>query len=469
MKTYFYILFAFAATTAQADTRDYAYSWTIVPDVGGPAYQVEVTPQVYAALSTNDLSDFDVVNNKGESVPTALYRPAAATPRSPIVALPMFTIPAPPSETPAASDDAIHLHIERGPDGRLKSLDAATAAPLAPTGNGGATRPLVGASAQPLSAIRQSFEDHPRREPPARAVAQFVCRLESRHRCNGSLRDKRQRRPAKLAHARSRRRRDTPDAGRKHTRTPRNRARPRTACVPDADAHRQRSGAARFRRQSDRAAKRAAAAAAVDRRDVGWHRSIRFQRYNISLSPARAARGDRCQRAARRRQRSRARAIVLRTDARTEYALCGGIVRRVSSARRRDAAEQRSAAQSSCSARAGLARDIRRAGDERAGTDHRLHARSHRVPRARRPTLSPLSRQRESASCRRADRCRARAMARIERCRTGSRRSSFSANVRKPAAKAHWWRRSPCALRRGGRGCCGACSSPRRRSSVVSR
>ena len=153
MKKYFYILFAFAATTAQADTRDYAYSWTIVPDVGGPAYQVELTPQVYAALSTNDLSDFDVVNNKGESVPTALYRPAVATPRSPIVALPMFTIPAPPSETPAASDDAIHLHIERGPDGRLKSLDAATAAPLAPSGNGGAARPLVGASAQPLPQI----------------------------------------------------------------------------------------------------------------------------------------------------------------------------------------------------------------------------------------------------------------------------------------------------------------------------
>ena len=115
MKKWLCILLAFAAAAAQADTRDYAYAWTIVPDVGGPAYQVELTPEVYAALTTNDLRDFDVVNNKGESVPTALYRPAVAAPRSPLVALPMFTVPAPPSETAAAGDDAIHLHIERGP------------------------------------------------------------------------------------------------------------------------------------------------------------------------------------------------------------------------------------------------------------------------------------------------------------------------------------------------------------------
>jgi hypothetical protein len=123
MKTCICILFALAASAAHADTRDYAYAWTISPQVGGPAYQVELTPEVYAALATNDLRDFDVVNNAGESVPTGLYRPAAAAPRNPTVALPMFAVPAPPGET---SNEAIHLHVERGPDGLLSSVDAAT-------------------------------------------------------------------------------------------------------------------------------------------------------------------------------------------------------------------------------------------------------------------------------------------------------------------------------------------------------
>src|ERR1700743_803184 len=94
MKMYFCILFALTAVTARADTRDYAYAWTIGPAVGGTAYQVELTPEVYAALTTNDLRDFDVVNNKGESVPTSLYRPAAAAPQNPTGARPIFTLTA---------------------------------------------------------------------------------------------------------------------------------------------------------------------------------------------------------------------------------------------------------------------------------------------------------------------------------------------------------------------------------------
>jgi hypothetical protein len=124
--------------TAHAASNDYAYAWTIVPDVGGAAYVVELTPEVYAALTTADLRDFDVINAAGDSVPTALYRPAAAAPRNPTVQLPMFTVPAPPSETPSAgSDESIHLHIERGADGRLRSVDAATT-PALPTGVGAA-------------------------------------------------------------------------------------------------------------------------------------------------------------------------------------------------------------------------------------------------------------------------------------------------------------------------------------------
>ena len=136
MKKWFCILLAFAALPAHADTNDYAYAWTLVPDVGAPAYQVELTPEVYAALTTNDLRDFDVVNNKGESVPTSLYRPTAAAPRNPTVTLPIFTVPTQRDETSSASDDAIHLHIERGADGRLRGLDAATTAPPSVTGGG---------------------------------------------------------------------------------------------------------------------------------------------------------------------------------------------------------------------------------------------------------------------------------------------------------------------------------------------
>jgi hypothetical protein len=151
VKKWLCILFALNATAAHAAANDYAYAWTIVPDVGGPAYQVELTPEVYAALTTSDLRDFDVVNNAGESVPTAIYRQAAAAPRNPTFPLPMFTVPAAESETTAAGDDAIHLHVERGPDGRLRSLDAATTAPMPMpiSGTGGARNP-GGDAARPL-------------------------------------------------------------------------------------------------------------------------------------------------------------------------------------------------------------------------------------------------------------------------------------------------------------------------------
>ena len=245
MKKWLCILFGFAAAAAQADTRDYAYAWTIVPDVGGPAWQVELTPEVYAALTTDDLRDFDVVNNKGESVPTALYRPAVAAPRSPLVALPMFTVPAPPSETPAAGDDAIHLHIERGPDGRLKSLDAATAAPFR-------RRPTEARSwrAAPAPQALPPFDNRSKIILDASRLHEPLLSLhvdwDRATDATVALRHRRQRRPAKLAHARRRRRRDAPDAGRQHARTPRDSARSRVARLPDADAPRQRRGAARI-------------------------------------------------------------------------------------------------------------------------------------------------------------------------------------------------------------------------------
>jgi hypothetical protein len=98
---------------------------------GSAAYQVELTPEIYAALTTPDLRDLDVVNAAGDSVPTASYHPFAAAARDQRRAVPMFAIPAP--ETPAVnSEDSIHLHIERGPDGKLRSLDAQVTPPNSP-------------------------------------------------------------------------------------------------------------------------------------------------------------------------------------------------------------------------------------------------------------------------------------------------------------------------------------------------
>ncbi|MEP6485268.1 MAG: DUF3999 family protein [Rudaea sp.] len=129
MKNRRYSIFALcilAATLAHADdAHNYAYTWPITTQSDSAAHQIELTPEVYAALTTADLRDLDVVNAAGESVPTARYQPVAAAARDQVHALPMFVIPMPAKATaPANTDDSIHLHIERGADGRLRSLDA---------------------------------------------------------------------------------------------------------------------------------------------------------------------------------------------------------------------------------------------------------------------------------------------------------------------------------------------------------
>ncbi len=124
MKNVAMLICILAGVSAHAsDKQNYAYSWPITIEGNSAAYQVELTPEIYAALITPDLRDLDVVNAAGDSVPTAPYHPFATGPRDQMHALPMFSIPAP--DRPAGnSEDSIHLHIERGPDGKLRSLDA---------------------------------------------------------------------------------------------------------------------------------------------------------------------------------------------------------------------------------------------------------------------------------------------------------------------------------------------------------
>jgi hypothetical protein len=139
-----------------ADSHNYAYSWPITTEGSSAAYQVELTPEIYAALTTQDLRDLDVVNAAGDSVPTASYHPFAAAARDQRRAVPMFAIPAP--ETSAANtEDSIHLHIERGPDGKLRSLDAQ----VAPASSGAGMAMNEVPALTPSAALSSRFANAP--------------------------------------------------------------------------------------------------------------------------------------------------------------------------------------------------------------------------------------------------------------------------------------------------------------------
>ena len=140
------------ASAHAADSPNYAYSWPITTEGNSAAYQVELTPEIYAALTTQDLRDLDVVNAAGDSVPTAPYHPFAAAARDQRRVVPMFAIPAP--ETAAAkTEDSIHLHIERGPDGKLRSLDAQ----VAPASSAAATAMNEVVASAPATALPSRF------------------------------------------------------------------------------------------------------------------------------------------------------------------------------------------------------------------------------------------------------------------------------------------------------------------------
>ncbi|MDR3386302.1 MAG: DUF3999 family protein [Rudaea sp.] len=141
-------LFILCLNARAALPDEYAYAWPLQTPGDSAAWQVELTPEIYAAISSADLRDVEVVNAAGEPVPFAPYRVFvnAATQELPLV-LPVFELPEPPANAPAMSaDEAIRLHIERGADGRLRRLDAKvgdSAPPASPrTGVGGARAPM---------------------------------------------------------------------------------------------------------------------------------------------------------------------------------------------------------------------------------------------------------------------------------------------------------------------------------------
>lgn len=123
----FYLFTLCACSCAHAGaTDDYAYVWPLETTGDSAAWQVELTPEVYAAISTADLRDVEVINGAGETVPLAAHRiETHSTAHESLVELPLFTLPITSAQESAkTSDEAIGLHIERGADGRLRRLDA---------------------------------------------------------------------------------------------------------------------------------------------------------------------------------------------------------------------------------------------------------------------------------------------------------------------------------------------------------
>ena len=111
------------AHAGAATTDNYAYAWPLQTDGDSAAWQVELTPEIYAAARRDDLLDVEVVNAAGDAVPMA-QRAAqtTSTAQASDFELPQFALPV--IAPGASADEALNLHIERGPDGRLRRLDA---------------------------------------------------------------------------------------------------------------------------------------------------------------------------------------------------------------------------------------------------------------------------------------------------------------------------------------------------------
>ncbi len=120
------VLLSAVCTLAHADVvDDYAYAWPLQTEGDSAAWQVELTPEVYAAISTDDLRDVGVINGAGHAVPIAPYQAMTrTTPGSAAtIDLPVFWLPATPASS-GSNDAPILLHIERGADGKLRRMDA---------------------------------------------------------------------------------------------------------------------------------------------------------------------------------------------------------------------------------------------------------------------------------------------------------------------------------------------------------
>ena len=158
--------FALAALLVALSSRanaadDYAYAWPLQTSGDSAAWQVELTPEVYAVVTRADLRDVAVLNAAGDPVPMAERSDVATTGRETLAVLPLFALPA---ETAAAKGDEIRLRVERSADGRLRSIDTQVGAarpasnPASEPGKGAATS-IDAVRAYPLLADASALRD----------------------------------------------------------------------------------------------------------------------------------------------------------------------------------------------------------------------------------------------------------------------------------------------------------------------
>ena len=131
MKRGLVLLIALDCSSAKASTpQDYAYAWPLLTPGESGAWQIELTPEIYGAITDPGLRDLEVFNAAGEPVPLApVAYDRQLVQRDEQAQLPLFDLPRP---TDGKGDD-ISLHVERDSAGRLHRLDAEVNSAATPT------------------------------------------------------------------------------------------------------------------------------------------------------------------------------------------------------------------------------------------------------------------------------------------------------------------------------------------------
>lgn len=112
-----------AGADAAVAADDYAYAWPLALAGDSAAWQVELSPEVYAAIRDAQLRDVEVLDAAGQPVPVAPRVAQTTNVAQPTdIELPQFALPA--AAPGSGADEKLSLRVERGPDGRLRRLDA---------------------------------------------------------------------------------------------------------------------------------------------------------------------------------------------------------------------------------------------------------------------------------------------------------------------------------------------------------
>ena len=116
-------ILSITGATRAATADDYAYAWPLATAGDSAAWQVELTPEVYAAVRDAQLRDVEVLDAAGQPVPAApRLAQTTSVAEAMDIELPQFALPV--TAQGVSADEKLSLRVERGPDGRLRRLDA---------------------------------------------------------------------------------------------------------------------------------------------------------------------------------------------------------------------------------------------------------------------------------------------------------------------------------------------------------